>query len=172
VATGAIDNYFGNDAWAILRPSLKTLADAFEIRRRILLAYEHAERETDPVRRAAWLTFVVIGGGATGVELAGILAEISRHTLRGEFRNFDPRNARIVLVEEFRPRTPALPARPFRESALQLERLGVTVGLGKRVTGIDADRRHDGRRSPRRKDRALGCRRSRVAARRFARRAA
>src|SRR5688572_16970632 len=76
VATGAIDNYFGNDAWAPFAPSLKTLADAFEIRRRILLAYEAAERETDPVRRAAWLTFVVIGGGATGVELAGTLAEI------------------------------------------------------------------------------------------------
>jgi NADH dehydrogenase FAD-containing subunit len=70
VATGAIDNYFGNAAWVPFAPGLKTLADAFEIRRRILLAFEHAERETDPVRRAAWLTFVVIGGGATGVELA------------------------------------------------------------------------------------------------------
>jgi NADH dehydrogenase len=139
VATGAIDNYFGNNAWASFAPSLKTLADAFEIRRRILLAYEHAERETDPVRRAAWLTFVVIGGGATGVELAGILAEISRHTLRGEFRNFDPRNARIVLVEGSDRVLPPYPRDLSEKARLQLERLGVTVWLGKRVTGIDAE---------------------------------
>ena len=139
VATGAIDNYFGNSAWASFAPSLKTLADAFEIRRRILLAYEHAERETDPVRRAAWLTFVVIGGGATGVELAGILAEISRHTLRGEFRNFDPRNARIVLVEGSDRVLPPYPRDLSEKARLQLERLGVTVWLGKRVTGIDAE---------------------------------
>ena len=139
VATGAIDNYFGNDAWAPFAPSLKTLADAFEIRRRILLAYEHAERETDPVRRAAWLTFVVIGGGATGVELAGILAEISRHTLRGEFRNFDPRNARIVLVEGTDRVLPPYPRDLSEKARLQLERLGVTVWLGRRVTGIDAE---------------------------------
>jgi NADH dehydrogenase len=139
VATGAIDNYFGNDAWAPFAPSLKTLADAFEIRRRILLAYEHAERETDPVRRAAWLTFVVIGGGATGVELAGILAEISRHTLHGEFRNFDPRNARIVLVEGTDRVLPPYPRDLSEKARLQLERLGVTVWLGRRVTGIDAE---------------------------------
>ncbi len=139
VATGAIDNYFGNDSWASFAPSLKTLADAFEIRRRILLAFEHAERESDPARRAAWLTFVVIGGGATGVELAGTLAEIARHTLRGEFRNFDPRNARIVLVEGTDRVLPPYPRDLSEKARLQLERLGVTVWLGKRVTGVDAD---------------------------------
>ena len=139
VATGAIDNYFGNDAWAQYAPSLKTLADAFEIRRRILLAFEQAERETDAARRAAWLTFVVIGGGATGVELAGTLAEIARHTLAGEFRNFDPRNARIVLVEGTDRILPPYPVDLSQKARLQLERLGVTVWLGKRVTGIDAD---------------------------------
>ncbi|HTN26684.1 MAG TPA: NAD(P)/FAD-dependent oxidoreductase [Burkholderiales bacterium] len=139
VATGAIDNYFGNNGWALFAPGLKTLADAFEIRRRILLAFEQAERETDPARRAAWLTFVVIGGGATGVELAGTLAEIARHTLAGEFRNFDPRNARIVLVEGTDRILPPYPSDLSEKARLQLERLGVTVWLGKRVTGIDAD---------------------------------
>jgi len=90
VATGSTHSYFGNDAWAPYAPGLKTLEDALEIRARILLAYERAELETDPAKRAAWLTFVVVGAGATGVELAGTLAEISRHTLRGEFRRFDP----------------------------------------------------------------------------------
>ena len=99
VASGSVNYYFGNDAWAPYAPGLKTLEDALEIRARILLAFEHAERETDAAKRAQWLTFVVIGGGATGVELAGTLAEIARHTLHGEFRRADPRKARIVLVE-------------------------------------------------------------------------
>ena len=137
VATGATHSYFGNDAWAPFAPGLKTLDDAFEIRSRILLAFERAERETDAARRAAWLTFVVIGAGATGVELAGTLAEIARHTLKGEFRRFDPRNSRIVLVEAgdrvLPPYTPDL----SEKARLQLERLGVTVWVGKRVTGVD-----------------------------------
>ncbi|MBI2754984.1 MAG: NAD(P)/FAD-dependent oxidoreductase [Betaproteobacteria bacterium] len=137
VATGATHSYFGNDAWAAHAPGLKTLEDALEIRRRILLAYEHAEREGDPVRRAAWLTFVVIGAGATGVELAGTLAEIARHTLRGEFRHFDPRNARVVLVEGTDHVLPSYPADLSEKARLQLERLGVTVWLGRRVTGVD-----------------------------------
>ena len=131
VATGVTHSYFGNDAWAPFAPGLKTLEDAFEIRKRILLAYEHAEREADPLRRAAWLTFVVIGGGATGVELAGTLAEIARHTLRGEFRHFDPRNARIVLVEGTDRVLPPYPHDLSEKARLQLERLG--------VTGVDAD---------------------------------
>lgn len=139
VATGVTHSYFGNDAWAPFAPGLKTLEDAFEIRKRILLAYEHAEREADPLRRAAWLTFVVIGGGATGVELAGTLAEIARHTLRGEFRHFDPRNARIVLVEGTDRVLPPYPHDLSEKARLQLERLGVTVWLGRRVTGVDAD---------------------------------
>jgi NADH dehydrogenase len=138
VATGATHSYFGNDAWAPFAPGLKTLDDAFEIRSRILLAFERAERETDPARRAAWLTFVVIGAGATGVELAGTLAEIARHTLRGEFRRFDPRLARVVLVEGTDRVLPPYPPALSEKARLQLERLGVTVWLGRRVTGVDA----------------------------------
>lgn len=138
LATGATDSYFGHDEWRAHAPGLKTLEDAFEIRSRILLAFEHAEREADPVKRVPWLTFVVIGAGATGVEMAGMLAEISRHTLKGEFRRFDPRNARVVLVEGMDrvlpPYTPDLSER----ARVQLERLGVTVWLGRKVTGIDA----------------------------------
>ena len=137
VATGAANSYFGNDAWAEHAPSLKTLNDAYVIRRRMLLAFEHAERETDPAKRAPWLTFVVIGGGATGVELAGAFAEIARGTLRGEFRRFDPRNARVVLVEGGERVLPAYPAALSERARQQLERLGVTVWLGKKVTGID-----------------------------------
>src|SRR5256712_3871899 len=138
VATGSMHSYFGNDAWAPYAPGLKTLEDALDIRARILLAFEHAERETDPARRAALLTFVVIGAGATGVELAGTLAEISRHTLRGEFRHFDPRNARVVLVEGSDRVLPLYPSELSEKARLQLERLGVTVWLGRRVTEVDA----------------------------------
>ena len=139
VATGATNSYFGNDAWAEHAPSLKTLEDAHEIRRRVLLAFEHAEREPDAARRAAWLTFVVIGGGATGVELAGAFAELARHTLRGEFRRFDPRNARVVLVEGSERVLPGYPPRLSERARRQLERLGVTVWLGRLVTGIDGE---------------------------------
>jgi NADH dehydrogenase len=132
-------SYFGNDAWAPYAPGLKTLEDALDIRARILLAFERAERETDPVKRAPWLTFVVIGAGATGVELAGTLAEISRHTLRGEFRRFDPRNARVVLVEGSERVLPPYPPDLSEKARAQLERLGVTVWLGKLVTGVDAE---------------------------------
>ena len=139
VATGTANSYFGNDAWARFAPALKTLEDALEIRSRILLAFERAERETDAARRAAWLTFVVIGAGATGVELAGTLAEIARHTLHGEFRRFDSRNARVVLVEGTDRVLPPYPPDLSEKARLQLERLGVTVWLGRRVTGVDAD---------------------------------
>jgi NADH dehydrogenase len=139
LAPGASNSYFGHDDWAAHAPSLKTLNDAYEIRKRVLLAYEEAEREKDAAKRAAWLTFVVIGGGATGVELAGSFAEIARHTLRGEFRNFDPRNARVMLVEAGERVLPAYPPYLSERARLQLERLGVTVWLGKMVTGIDGD---------------------------------
>ena len=139
VATGATSSYFGNDTWASHAPALKTLDDALEIRSRILLAFERAERETDPARRAAWLTFVVVGAGATGVELAGTLAEIARHTLPGEFRHFDPRLARVVLVEAGDRVLPPYPADLSQKARLQLERLGVTVFLQKKITGVDAD---------------------------------
>jgi NADH dehydrogenase len=139
VATGATHSYFGNDSWAPHAPGLKTLDDALEIRSRILLAFERAERETDAARRAAWLTFVVIGGGATGVELAGTMAEIARQTLRGEFRRYDPRSARVILVEGSDRILPPYPPDLSEKARLQLERLGVTVWVGKRVTGVDAD---------------------------------
>ena len=138
LASGSVNHYFGNDAWAPYAPGLKTLEEALDIRARILVAFERAEREPDAAKRSAWLTFVVIGGGATGVELAGTLAEIARHTLKGEFRRIDPTRARVVLVEGtdrvLPPYTPDL----SEKARLQLERLGVTVWLGKRVTGVDA----------------------------------
>jgi NADH dehydrogenase len=139
VATGTTHSYFGHDDWAPYAPGLKTLADALEIRRRVLLGFEFAERETDPARRAAWLTFVVIGGGPTGVELAGTFAEIARHTLRGEFRRIDPHSARVMLVEGTDRVLPAYPADLSRKAQLQLERLGVTVWPGRMVTAVDAD---------------------------------
>jgi NADH:ubiquinone reductase (H+-translocating) len=137
LATGAAHSYFGNDAWAKHAPGLKTLDDALEIRRRVLLAFERAEREANAAQRAAWLTFVIIGAGPTGVELAGMLAEISRHTLQGEFRRFDPRNARVVLVEAAGRVLPGYPPDLSEKARLQLERLGVTVWLGRPVTGVD-----------------------------------
>ena len=139
VATGAAHSYFGHDEWAPYAPGLKTLEDALEIRRRMLLAFERAERETDPVRRAAWLTFVVIGGGPTGVELAGQFAEIARHTLRGEFRRIDPHSARVVLVEGTSRILTAYPPDLSKKAQLQLERLGVTTWVGRMVTKVDAD---------------------------------
>src|SRR3954468_16987468 len=139
VAAGTTHSYFGHDEWAPYAPGLKTLEDALEIRRRVLLAFEQAERERDPAKRAAWLTFVVVGGGATGVELAGTLAEIARHTLRGEFRRIDPHNARVVLVEGSERVLPPYPRELSEKARLQLERLGVTVWPSKLVTGIDAD---------------------------------
>ena len=139
VATGATDSYFGHDEWRQHAPGLKTLEDAFRIREHILLAFEHAEREPDPVKRAPWLTFVVIGAGATGVEMAGMVAEIARHTLKGEFRRFDPRNARVVLVEGMDRVLPPYAPDLSERARVQLERMGVTVWLGRQVTGIDAE---------------------------------
>jgi NADH dehydrogenase len=139
VATGTTHSYFGHDDWAPYAPGLKTLADALEIRRRVLLGFEMAERESDPARRAAWLTFVVVGGGPTGVELAGTFAEIARHTLRGEFRRIDPHSARIMLVEGTERVLPAYPPDLSRKAQLQLERLGVTVWPSRMVTGVDAN---------------------------------
>src|SRR6185503_18860542 len=139
VATGMTDSYFGHDEWAAYAPGLKTLDDALEIRRRVLIAFERAEAETDAARRAAWLTFVVIGGGATGVELAGTFAEIARHTLRGEFRRIDPHAARVVLVEGTDRVLPVYTPDLSRKAQLQLERLGVTVWPNRRVTQVDAD---------------------------------
>jgi NADH dehydrogenase len=139
VATGTTHSYFGHDEWAPFAPGLKTLDDALEIRRRVLIAFERAERESDAARRAPWLTFVVIGGGPTGVELAGTFAEIARHTLQGEFRHFDPHSARVVLVEGTERVLQAYTPDLSLKAQLQLERLGVTVWVGRMVTGVDAD---------------------------------
>jgi len=137
VAAGATHSYFGHDEWATHAPGLKTLDDAFEIRRRILLAFEAAENETDAERRAAWLTFVVIGGGPTGVEMAGTMAEIARHTLPGEFRQIDPSSARILLLEGGPRVLQAMPENLSASAQRQLEHLGVDVRVGARVVAID-----------------------------------
>ena len=138
VATGATHAYFGHAEWAPHAPGLKTLADALEIRRRVLGAFEAAEREPDPEVRRAWLTFVVIGGGATGVELAGALAEIARHTLPGEFRRIHPEEARVVLVEGQARVLPPFPPKLGEAAAQALVKKGVELELGAKVTGIDA----------------------------------
>lgn len=138
VAAGSSHSYFGHDDWAASAPSLKTLEDALEIRRRVLLAFEQAERETDPARQQELLTFVLIGGGPTGVELAGTLAEISRQTLRHEFRTIDPAQARVVLVEAGPTILPAFPESLRKAARRSLERLRVDVREGTRVTGVDA----------------------------------
>jgi len=140
IAAGATHSYFGRDDWEQYAPGLKTLDDAFEIRRRLLLAFESAEKEADPAIRDAWLTFVIIGGGPTGVEMAGTVAEIARHTLPGEFRRIDPSHAKILLVEGG-PRVLQAMSAPLGERACkQLEGLGVEVRLDSRVTAIDAGR--------------------------------
>ncbi|MBB5392192.1 MULTISPECIES: NAD(P)/FAD-dependent oxidoreductase [unclassified Herbaspirillum] len=137
VAAGSTHSYFGRDEWAGLAPGLKTLEDAFDIRRRILMAFEYAERETDMRRRQEWLTFTVIGGGATGVEMAGTLVEIARHTLRGEFRNIDPHSARVVLIEGSDRILGAYPHDLSEKAREQLQKLGVDVRTGSRVVHID-----------------------------------
>ncbi|ASU39265.1 FAD-dependent oxidoreductase [Herbaspirillum sp. meg3] len=139
VAAGSTHSYFGHDEWAPLAPGLKTLADAFDIRRRILMAFERAEREPDPVRRAEWLTFTVIGAGATGVEMAGTLIEIARHTLRGEFRRIDPQQAKVVLLEGSERVLGAYPADLSEKARAQLTKLGVDVRTSSRVTHIDEE---------------------------------
>ncbi len=139
VGTGATHSYFGRDEWAPLAPGLKTIEDALEIRRRVLLAFERAEREPDPAARRALLTFVVVGAGPTGVELAGALAEIARHTLAADFRHIEPESTRVVLLEALPDVLPPY-APPLQESARrQLERLGVEVRTGAKVTAIDDD---------------------------------
>ncbi|CAN7227642.1 NAD(P)/FAD-dependent oxidoreductase [Acidovorax sp. LjRoot66] len=138
VAAGATHSYFGRDDWAPFAPGLKTLDDAFDIRRRILLAFEAAERTGDPVQRAAWLNFVVVGGGPTGVEMAGTLAEIARHTLPGEFRHIDPASAKIILLEGGTRVLQAMPEPLSQRAKEQLEKLGVEVRVNARVTAIDA----------------------------------
>jgi NADH dehydrogenase len=139
LATGATHSYFGHDEWARFAPGLKSIEDALDIRRRVLLAYEMAEREEDLERRREWMTFVIIGGGPTGVELAGALAEISRQALSREFQHIDPTQARIILIESVPRVLPPYPEDLSAKARSQLERLGVEVRTGARVTGVDAN---------------------------------
>ncbi|HVZ93913.1 MAG TPA: NAD(P)/FAD-dependent oxidoreductase [Phycisphaerales bacterium] len=136
LATGATHSYFGHDDWAPFAPGLKTIDDALEIRRRFLLAFERAERETDPVKRRAALTFVVVGGGPTGVELAGAMAEIARRAIPRDFRRIDTTTARVILVEGEDRVLPPYPTELSRRAKDDLEKLGVEVWLHMRVTGI------------------------------------
>jgi NADH dehydrogenase len=136
VAAGANHAYFGHDEWEPLAPGLKTLEQALDIRRRILLAFEEAEQERDPARREALMTFVVVGGGPTGVELAGAIAEIARFSLARDFRNIDTRRARVILVEAGDRVLATFPERLSRRALADLRRLGVDVRFGVPVTGI------------------------------------
>ena len=139
LATGATHAYFGHDEWAQHAPGLKTLDDALQLRRHLLLAFERAEAETDPAKRAAWLSFAIVGGGPTGVELAGTLAEIARHTLKNEFRHIDPSQARVRLVEAGPRVLASFPEVLSEKARRQLEKLGVEVVTGTPVSDITDD---------------------------------
>lgn len=137
VATGASHHYFGNEHWAEHAPGIKSVEDALDMRRRIFLAFEAAERETDPTRRQAWLTFTVVGGGPTGVELAGALAELAHYTLREDFRHIDPSEAKIILIEGTDRVLPPYPTELSTKAQRSLEKLGVIIETGAFVTHID-----------------------------------
>ena len=136
VSTGSSHQYFGHDEWEEFAPGLKTVEDATDMRRRILLAFETAERETDPEKLRAWMTFVIVGGGPTGAELAGALGEIANDTLRRDFRNIAPSKARIILVEVADRVLPVYPPQLSAAARKMIERLGVTVRTGAMVTDI------------------------------------
>ncbi|ABQ32991.1 MULTISPECIES: NAD(P)/FAD-dependent oxidoreductase [Bradyrhizobium] len=139
LATGARHAYFGHDEWEPFAPGLKTLEDATTLRRRILVAFERAERERDPARRAAWMTFVIIGAGPTGVELAGTIAELARSTLPPDFRSIDTHEARVVLIEAGPRVLGGFPEDLSAYTLTSLERIGVEVVLGQAVTECTAD---------------------------------
>jgi len=139
VSTGAETNYFGHDSWRELAPSLKGLEEATAIRHKILYAFEAAEREEDEARRRAWLTFVIVGGGATGVELSGALGEIAIHTLKNEFRSINPRDAQILLLDGNPRLLTTYPEDLSRRAEESLIKLGVRVIMGVNVVKVDAD---------------------------------
>ncbi|HEX4232903.1 MAG TPA: NAD(P)/FAD-dependent oxidoreductase [Caldimonas sp.] len=139
VAAGATHSYFGHDDWQRYAPGLKTLADAFDIRARVIGAFENAERTGDAAERERWLTFVVIGGGPTGVEMAGTMSEIAQHTLRHEFRRIDPTRTRVLLLEGTARVLGSFVEKQSARARAQLERLGVEVRTGTLVTAIDAE---------------------------------
>jgi NADH dehydrogenase len=139
LAAGSGHSYFGHDDWELLAPGLKTLEDALEIRRRVLLAFEAAEREPDGAERRALLTFVIVGAGPTGVELAGALAEIARETIARDFRAIDPRQAHIILLEGGPRILPSFPETLSKRAEMALSKLGVEVRTGSTVTRITPD---------------------------------
>ncbi len=139
VATGVSHHYFGHDAWAETAPGLKTIEDALNIRRRILQAFEAAEREPDPDKRRAWMTFVIVGGGPTGLELAGALAELAQATLKEDFKHINPAEARILLLEGMARVLPPYPPELSEKAKQSLVDLGVTVQTGAMVTDIQPD---------------------------------
>lgn len=139
VAAGAGQSYFGNDHFAEFAPGMKTIDDALELRGRILGAFEQAELSHDPEERIRLLTFVVVGAGPTGVELAGQIAELSRHTLSGAFRNIDPREARVVLLDGADDVLPVYGGKLSRKAAERLEELGIDIQLGAMVVDVDVD---------------------------------
>ena len=138
LSTGARHAYFGHDDWEVLAPGLKRIEDATEIRRRILLAFEHAENETNPDERRRLMNLVIVGGGPTGVELAGAIAELARRALAKDFRNIDPRAARIILIEAGPRLLPSFPKDLSDDATQRLEKLGVEVRLGAPVTAINS----------------------------------
>lgn len=140
VATGVQPTFFGQEAWTQWVTPLKTIEDATEMRRQILCAFENAERETDPARQRIWMTFVVIGGGSAGVELSGAIGELAHSTLRSDFRNIDPGDARILLLELADRILPTFPPQLSARAEASLARLGVTVQTGTRVTDISEHR--------------------------------
>jgi NADH:ubiquinone reductase (H+-translocating) len=139
VATGVSHHYFGNDNWAEVAPGLKTVEDALEMRRRIFLAFEAAEKETDPEKRRAWLTFAIAGGGPTGVELAGAIAELAYSTLKRDFRNIDTKETQILLIEGMDRILPPYDPKLSAQAAHSLERLGVTIKTKTLVTNVTED---------------------------------
>ncbi len=136
IATGVSHHYFGNDQWKTTAPGLKTVEDALEMRRRIFMAFEAAEKETDPDKRRAWLTFVIVGGGPTGVELAGAIAELAFNTLKSDFRSIDTSETSILLLEGLDRILPPYPPELSAEAETSLNRLGVTVQTQSMVTDI------------------------------------
>jgi len=139
VATGSTHQYFGHHEWEQFAPGLKTVEDATAMRRRILLAFEAAEREPDPAKLKSWMTFVIVGGGPTGAELAGALGEIAHDTLTHDFRDIDPSQTQIILVEGTDRALPSYPPKLSEAARKMLVRLGVTVRTGAMVTDVQAD---------------------------------
>ncbi len=139
VAAGSVDNYFNHPEWNVLAPGLKSVENATEIRRRILLAFENAERATDPAKRKAFLTFVIIGGGATGVEMAGAISEIARDTLKRDFRAMNPSDAQILMVEGSPRVLNAFPPDLSQSAENQLKHMNVTIRVHTLVTQIDEE---------------------------------